>query len=223
MKIAIVTPSYNEEDRISLFLKEILKTKYPIIVVDDGSTDSTLKKIEKFKRSKNLTILNHKVNLGKGAALKTGCDYVFGKGYEAVILMDSDRQHSVSDLDKFINKLEKGKYDVVLGSRNLSMGVPLDRYIGNKIASVFVSTLFGIYVSDLICGFRALTKSAYKKLRWESMGYGVETEVVVKIKKYNLSHCEVPVETIYYDSFKGVTITDAFGVLFNLIKWRITI
>jgi hypothetical protein len=96
------------------------------------------------------------------------------------------------------------------------------RYIGNKFASLFISFLFGIYVSDILCGYRAITKRAYKKIIWESTGYGVETEMVINIAKANLKYCEVPVETVYLDNYKGVTILDAFGILGNALKWRVT-
>ena len=218
MKTSIVLPVFNEEKRIIEVLKDISKTKFPIVVVDDGSTDKSVKIIKDLKL-KNLVLLEHKINLGKGAAIKTGCDYVFKKDTDNVILMDSDGQHSVADLPRFIEKIKKG-YDVVLGSRNLGMGVPLDRYMGNKIASVLVAFLFGIYASDLLCGFRAITKNAYKKIELESSGYGVEIETVIKVKKFDLKYCEVPVETIYYDSFKGVSILDAFEILGNIFRWR---
>lgn len=219
MKIYIVIPVYNEDERVVSVISDVSKIKFPVIIVDDGSSDDSKSKILKLKL-KNLTFLEHKINLGKGAALKTGCDYAFSLGADAVIMMDSDGQHMASDLDQFIEKLESGQYDLVLGSRNLSMGVPLDRYMGNKIASVIVAFLYGIYVSDLICGFRAITKRAYNKVRWDSQGYGVEVETVIKIKKYDLKYCEVPVQTVYYDNFKGVSILDAFGIFGNLIIWK---
>ncbi len=219
MKIFVVIPVFNESKLIASVLKDIQKTSLPIIVVNDGSTDKTPLNINKINK-KEITVLNHEINLGKGAALKTGCDFAFESGADAVILMDSDGQHDPKDIVKFIEKLDFG-YDVVFGSRNLNFGVPLDRYIGNKIASVIVGLLFGIYVSDLICGFKAINAKAYKKVRWESLGYGVETEIALRVNKAKLKHCEVPVATIYYDNFKGVSITDAFGVFLSIISWRI--
>lgn len=221
MKTFIVVPVFNEQERIGDFVKDLKRIKTPAVFVDDGSTDSTSKILQKYcKNNKNLTLLTHKINLGKGAALKTGCEYAFKKGAEGVVFMDSDGQHSVDDLDKFTEKLKEG-YDVVIGSRNLGFGVPLDRFIGNKIASVMVAFVFGIYVSDLICGYRALSKKAFKKLRWESVGYGVETEMVARLKDSKLKHCEVPVQTIYYDSFKGVSILDAFSVMGSVLLWKL--
>src|SRR5438309_1840198 len=150
MKIAVVVPAYNEGDRISEVLTQLVKTKLPIIVVDDGSKDSTFAKTSKFK----VIAIQHKVNLGKGAALKTGVQAAFNLGAESVIIMDSDGQHKVEDLSKFSELIKSGKYDVVIGSRNLSYGVPLIRYLGNKFASLLVKFLFDIYVSDLLCGYR---------------------------------------------------------------------
>jgi glycosyltransferase involved in cell wall biosynthesis len=222
MKITIVTPAHNEQKRVSAFLSTLLKLKYSVVAVNDGSTDTTLRILNTFKNPK-LTVLNHAINLGKGAALKTGCEYAFNNGAEAVILMDSDGQHLVSDIDKFIEKLESSKYDVVLGSRNYSLGVPLDRFLGNKIASVIIASIFGIYVSDLICGYRAITKKAFQRIKWESSDYGVEVETIIRIKKNNLKYCEVPVEAVYYDNFKGVSVVEAFGIFLKLFKWKFSI
>ncbi len=230
MNIFIVIPAYNEEKRIGDVIYQVNKTKLPIIVVDDGSTDKTLEVLRNFqlpsaKRQapliSNFQLLNHEVNLGKGAAMKTGAEAAFEMGADAIIFMDSDGQHKASDLQKFINALKKDRMDVVFGSRNLSHGVPLVRYLGNKFASLLVSFLFGIYVSDFLCGYRAVTKDTWEKMDLESTGYAIETEMVIKAKKHDLRHCEVPVETVYYDEVKGVTILDAFSILFEVLRWRI--
>lgn len=222
MKISIVLPVYNEGARALKVISDLVDKGYHVVVVDDGSSKA-LTLSSKLCNNPKVNLLVHKVNMGKGAALKTGCDYVFTKGFDAAILMDSDGQHSVDDIPKFVQKLEVDKYDVVLGSRNLSLGAPLVRFVGNKIASVVINILFGIYVSDLVSGYRALTRNAYQKIRWESLGYGVETEMVIKIRMKNLKYCEVPVETIYFDKYKGVSILDAFEILFNIIYWRFKI
>lgn len=218
-------PAYNEGDRILPVLKELSKLGYKVVVVDDGSRDNTSVLIKKAKLN-DVVLISHKINLGKGGALKTGCEYAFSNGADAVIMMDADGQHAANDLSKFIEKLETNNYDVVFGSRNLGMGMPFVRFVGNKVASVLVNILFGIYVSDLVSGYRALTKKAYNKAKWSYSrppGYGVETEMIIRIKKANLKYCEIPIETIYFDNYKGVSILDAFGVFLNLIYWKIKI
>jgi len=217
VKVYIVVPAHNEAIRIKKVISQLAKTNYPIIVVDDGSTDNTYKRVD----SKKVLLIRHRINLGKGAAMKTGAQAAFKKGAQAVVFMDADGQHKSSDLPKFIAKLNQG-YEVVFGSRNYYMGIPLIRYLGNKFASVLVRMLFGLYVSDLLCGYRAVTKKAFKKMDWESMGYGVETEMAVLVAKKRLKRCEVSVAAVYYDKFKGVTILDSFGILLNVLRWRIT-
>ena len=221
MKIFVVIPLFNEEKHIAGVLKGLLPYKLPVVVVDDGSTDNSKLKVHG-SRSEGLILLEHKINLGKGAAMKTGADYAFSHGADAVVFVDADGQHETRDLAKFIDKLGSGNYDVVFGSRNFGYGVPLVRYIGNKFASVIIASLFGIYVSDVICGYRGITRKAYEKIKWESSGYGVETEMAIKTGRGKLAFCEVPVETIYHDKTKGVTILDAFGILGDVLKWKLS-
>lgn len=217
MNIFIVLPAHNEAKRIESVLEDLKHANLPIVVVDDGSKDSTF---EKAKKS-HAIVLRHKINLGKGAAIRTGCEAAISMGAEVIIMMDADGQHKAEDLPKFIDKIQSGKFDVVFGSRNMNLGIPLVRFLGNKFASVLISLLFGIYISDLISGYRALTKKAYIQMNLRSSDYGIETEMVIKTAKQKLRYCEIPIETIYYDKFKGVTILDAFGILLNVIKWRI--
>ncbi|KKQ75756.1 MAG: Glycosyl transferase family 2 [Candidatus Woesebacteria bacterium GW2011_GWB1_38_5b] len=215
-KIFIVISSYNEGKYINSVLESVKFVKLPVVLVDDGSKDDTSKIAGNIS---GVTVIQHKVNLGKGAAMKTGCDYAFSRGAEAVIFMDADGQHSPEDISKFVGALDKG-YDVVFGSRDYGYATPFVRYMGNKVASVLVSLLYGIYVNDLLCGFRGLTKNAYKKIMWESRGYGVETEMVIKTAVAKLKHCQVSVAAIYLDEVKGVTILDAFGVLVDVFRWK---
>ena len=75
----------------------------------------------------------------------------------------------------------------------------------------------------IICGFRGLTKRGYQKVKWESNGYGVEMEIVARVGKYNVRHTEVPVETLYLNDVKGVTLLDAFGILAEVVKLKLTL
>jgi glycosyltransferase involved in cell wall biosynthesis len=217
--IFIVIPAYNENKNIGKTLSNLKKEKLPVIVVDDGSKDPIFTDI---KGCKHVQIVRHKVNLGKGAAMKTGCERAFGQGADAVIFMDADGQHVARDIPKFTEALKKG-YDIVLGSRNTGYGIPLVRFLGNKFGAVMISLMFGIYVSDLLCGYRAITKKAYEKIKWESARYGVETEMVIRTAKEDLKYCEVPVSTVYLDAVKGVTLLDAINIFFDVIRWRFTL
>ncbi|KKR63062.1 MAG: Glycosyltransferases involved in cell wall biogenesis, partial [Candidatus Woesebacteria bacterium GW2011_GWA1_40_43] len=106
MNIFIVIPFRNEKKHIGLVVKGISKYKLPVVLVDDGSIDNPN------LRFKNVTLLTHKINLGKGAAMKTGADYAIAAGADAIIFMDGDNQHMPGDLPKFIKHLESGGCDV---------------------------------------------------------------------------------------------------------------
>lgn len=217
-KYFVVISAFNEGDHIRSVLDDIRRNSdLNVVVVDDGSTDKTSKNAQEIQGT---VVIRHKVNLGKGAAMKTGSEYAFMHGAKAVIFMDADNQHSPKDISKFVDAIEKGN-DVVFGSRDYGYATPLVRYMGNKIASVLVSVLYGIYVNDLLCGFRAITKRAYEKIKWESQGYGVETEIAIKTATFKLKYCQVSVAAIYLDEVKGVTILDAFGILFDVFRWKL--
>ena len=215
MKTTIVVPLYNENKHIDKVLKDIEKFKKDIVVVDDGSRDNS----GIVAKASGVTVLTHVINLGKGAAMKTGADFAFGNGADAVVFMDADGQHDPHDLELFIQKLESLKYDVIFGSRSLADKAPFVRFWGNKIASMVIDIFFGIKISDPICGYRAITKTAYKKMRWESSGYAIESEMLARVAQQKLRYIEIPVRTIYHDKDKGVTMLDAFGVFGNVIKW----
>ncbi|EKD80073.1 MAG: dolichol-phosphate mannose synthase [uncultured bacterium] len=215
MQKYIIVPAYNEEKYIGRFLDKLLVTTKKVIVVDDGSRDQT----KKIVQAHGVICLSHLVNLGKGAALKTGCDYAFKKsGADAVIIMDGDNQHEVRDIALFERELNRGA-GVVLGVRRLDTKMPPMRILGNKIMSVIIMLFFGRYLTDIPSGFKAMTKSAYNSLRWQSTGYEVETEIAVKIAKNKLIYVEVPISTVYHDKDYGFNLLDAWGILLKIPYW----
>ena len=215
MKIVIVVPAYNESRYLGRFLDCLLVITSKVIVVDDGSVDKTCE----IARDRGVVCLQHMVNLGKGAALKTGCDYAFKKlGADAVIIMDGDDQHVVGDIARFEKALKDGA-QVVLGVRQMDAKMPLMRILGNKSMSILINLLFGSYIADIPSGFKAMTKAAYKTLRWHSSGYEVETEIAVRIAKSKLAYAEVPISTVYHDKDYGFNMLDAARILLKLPYW----
>jgi glycosyltransferase involved in cell wall biosynthesis len=213
----VIIPAYNEGPRIEKVIKEVKKYTQNILVVDDGSKDKT----SLIAKKAGAVVLRHRLNLGKGAAMKTGVEATLALGAEAIIFLDADGQHNPKHLPQFLEKINQG-FDIVFGSRDFSGGVPWVRFLGNKLGSVLISLIFGIYRSDMLCGFIALTCEAYGKIKWDAVRYGVETEIVARTGKNKLKYAEVPIETIYIDKYKGVTILDAIGILFNIPRWLIS-
>jgi len=215
VKIVVIVPAYNESKYIGKFLDKLLHVTKNVIVVDDGSSDKTCD----IARGKGIECLLHMVNLGKGAALKTGCNYAFKKmGADAVIIMDGDDQHVVEDIKQFERELKKGA-QVVLGVRQMDAKMPLMRILGNKSMSILINLLFGHYIADIPSGFKAMTKKAYSQLTWHSSGYEVETEIAVRIAKSKLSYVEVPISTVYHDKDYGFNLLDAGKILLKLPYW----
>ncbi len=219
MKIVIVIPGFNEEKYLGAVIRDILGTTKNIIYVDDGSSDRS----EAIARAHPIAVLKHEVNLGKGAALKTGCEFAFhNMRADAVIFMDADGQHKASDLSAFLHELKKGS-QVLFGVRRFSPQMPMVRYLGNKFASIFLNLLFGVYIPDIPSGFKAMSKGAYKKLKWDSSGYEVETEIAARVAHYSLPFKIIEIETVYHDVHKGVNLFDALITLKFLIQLKLSL
>ena len=123
----IVIPAYNEARNISKVIDNTRKFAHQIILVDDGSKDKTYEKVNK---KKGVTALKHIVNLGKGAALKTGCDYAVLQGAQRIVVLDADGQHDPKEIPKFLRQLDK--HDIVFGYRKLNKKMPFLMKLGNR-------------------------------------------------------------------------------------------
>ena len=135
MKIFIIIPVYNEEKRAVETICAVLKEDKTVnvIVIDDGSTDKSLDILKcNFKNNNRVVITNHVVNLGKGAAMKTGMQIAWKLGGEAIIFIDADGQHNPKYLPIFIRELEKSP--IVFGYRELNKESPWIRRFGNIFA-----------------------------------------------------------------------------------------
>jgi len=214
--IWIVLPAYNESAYIVSVLKELNKTGYPYVVVDDGSSDDTYKIAKRYTKH----VVRHKINLGKGAALRTGCEYAITKQQaEALVFMDSDAQHSTAELALFQKALNDG-HAMVLGIRSFDSAMPLIRIIGNRLGSVLILLLFGKYIPDIPSGYKAMTTAMYKKLKLEATGYNIEMEIAVKLAKKRFKFSTVPIATIYHDLERGFQPLDGIQMMVDLLKWR---
>ncbi len=216
--IVVIIPAFNESEYIARVLKAMNRTGFRYLVVDDGSTDRTAV----IARRYNKQVITHRINLGKGAALKTGCEYAFSTmSAKAVIFMDSDAQHNPAELDLFLTELVKGA-QVVLGVRAFDASMPWIKITGNRLASVLVYWLYGTYIPDIPSGYKAMTKWAYQRLKWNSRDYRIELEIAVNLIKQKMPFTTVSIQTIYLDFNRGFHLLDALQMGFDLISWRFT-
>ena len=210
-----VIPAHNEGSSIKKVVKKTKKYVSKVLVVDDGSSDKTAEAAKKA----GAVVLRHIVNLGKGAALKTGCDYAVRHGSRYIVALDADAQHKPKDVPRFINRLKN--YDIVFGYRKPSRKMPLILRFGNWFISKTAKVLYSINLDDTQCGFRAFSKEAYNRVRWNASDYSMESEMISRAGRQRLKYVQIPIETIYSDKYKGTTVIDGAKIVLDMIWWKI--
>lgn len=215
-KVIAIIPAYNEEKHIGDIIARAKKYVETVIVVDDGSGDNTYK-----KSSSADVILRHIVNLGKGAALKTGFLTALKNDADIIITLDADGQNNPEDIPKFTEALEKHKADIVVGARKFNTNMPVIFRLGNWGLRKIFQILFKLNVNDSQSGFRAVKADIYPKIKWQSTDYSVEAEMLANAGRNHLKCIEVPIATKYLNQYKGTTIIDGINIFLQMIVWRL--
>ena len=211
----VVIPAHNEEKNIKDVVLGIKNYCENIVVVDDGSSDRTVE----FTKKLGVTVLEHVVNLGKGSALKTGCDFAVKKGAKIIIVMDADGQHNPKEIPNFLKALEEN--EIVFGYRGLNKNMPFVFRFGNSFINFIIHLLYGVQLKDSQSGYRAFTAETYRKIRWQAMDYSLESEMIAKVGKNHLKYAEIPIQTIYADKYKGTTFVDGIKIVLKMFLWRL--
>lgn len=217
----VVIPAHNEEEHIKLVIIKVKRAigkgnAKRIIVVDDGSRDRTAE----IAKGQGVVLVSHITNLGKGSALKTGCDYAHRRGKGPIVVLDADAQHDPTLIPQFLEALEK--VDLVLSFRKLDKNMPFIMRLGNALINQFIRLLYGAHVKDSQSGYRAFSHDAYPLIRWEATDYSMESEMIARMAKRRLRFTQIPIKTVYQDRYKGTTIFDGLKIVFDLMRWRIT-
>lgn len=193
-RITAVLPAFNEEITIGSIV--ILTKPYvdSILVIDDGSSDRT----SDVASIAGADVVRHTVNLGKGAALKTGFSYC--NGADVIVTMDTDGQHNPADIPRLVAPILAGKADMVNGSRYIGgsfQGTPIYRRIGQIILDKVTNMNSGIDITDTQSGFRAFSISAIAVFRLEQQGMAIESEMLTDAAKFGLRIKEVEIGVRY--------------------------
>jgi len=195
-------------------LKEIKNRVDEIIIVDGHSTDKTVEVAKKFR----VKVIYDDV--GKGSALRKGMKAAKG---DIVITMDADYSHKSSEIGLLIEGIKSG-FDICMGSRFIQGGgtedMPWFRKLGNKFFVKLVNLFWGMNYSDLCYGYRSFRKNCIKKLRLESDGFGIESEIAIRAAKKNLRVLEVPSYEKLRNSGEGKlrTFGDGWLILKTILK-----
>lgn len=226
MKVCIVIPAYNESEVIADVIAEVKKQfnkapySYELVIVNDGSTDSTADIAEKA----GATVINHILNSGAGGATATGLSYANQEDFDIAATMDADGQHLPQDVIHGVDLMTRTDVDLLIGSRLIdSKGMSRVKVLGNKGLTFITYLLFGINVTDSQSGLRVFSKRSLQKLRWKTSGYEFCSEMLWRASQNGLGIDEFPIQAVYteYSKGKGQNNWNAINIVKSLLKRRI--
>lgn len=194
-KCCVIIPTYNNEKTLASVINGVLEYTTQVIVVNDGSTDSTSQILSNFK---NIDLVSYPKNKGKGYALRKGLRFAWEKGFKYAITIDSDGQHFASDLPKFIDKLDESPNAIIIGSRNMDQSsVPGKSSFGHKFSNFWFRFETGINAPDTQSGFRLYPLEPISKRIFFTRKYEFEIEVIVRLAWKGVEVTSVPIQVYY--------------------------
>lgn len=228
--ISIVVPCFNEERTIKELLLKIIsnckKYKIEVIVVDDKSTDHSVKIISNLIKSHPvIKLFKHKKNQGKGAALRTAFEQLSNS--DITVIQDADLEYDPAEYQKLFEPILKYNADVVYGSRFLSGSVTRVLYFWHSFANGLLTLLSNIFtnlnLTDMETCYKVFKTKIIKKIKVEENRFGFEPEITAKLSKMNIVFYEVGISYHgrTYDEGKKIGIKDAIRALVCILKYNI--
>ncbi len=225
--LSIIIPVYNEEKTILKILDRIEKTKlsdfsYEIIIIDDGSTDQTLKLLNENKNKYTILIKSPK-NMGKGHAVKKGLEAANGK---YVVFQDADLEYDPEEFTNILMIYDKFDADIVYGSRinykNYSRSHNFLNLLANKSLTLYFNLLFNCTFTDIYSCYLSFRKDLINTEKLKCYGFGQQAEILCQIIKKSKNNYEIPI------NYNGRSIEDGkkirwyhfFSVVFQITIGR---
>lgn len=235
---SIVIPAYNEEDKITSSLTQVVNfmrgycQSFEVIVVNDGSSDSTSDKVALFSKDNPEVVLIDNPHKGKGFAVWTGMMKASG---ELIYMADADLSAPIEDLKKFSIWILEHDFDVVIGSREgvgaKRIGEPAYRHIMGRAFNYFVQLIAIPGINDSQCGFKLFTKKAAKDIFGRSALYGLQTkeiksayfgawdvEVLYIARRLGYRIKQVPVTWVYVKSKRFNPLGNSVKMALDVLK-----
>lgn len=193
--LCIVIPTYNNAGTLGQVLTEVLAYPFPVIVVNDGSTDGTALILSDFP---TIQVIQYPVNRGKGHALSKGLAAAMAAGFRYAITLDSDGQHYAEDIPVFLQEIVRYPDSLLIGARNLaSDNMPGKNTFANKFSNFWFTLETGIRLADTQSGYRLYPLHKLKGISLFTSRYEYELEIIVQAAWRNVRVANVPVQVYY--------------------------
>ncbi len=220
--VLILIPAYNEAKRIDKVISKCTKYFDNILIINDGSNDSTL---EEAINSKANFIISHSINCGTGTSIRTGIRYFLDHTeFEYLITIDADDQHSPEDASNILLHAINIGADAVFGSRLINAksrrNLPFLRLILIYLASTFEQIFYGINLTDSHNGLRVISRRACSKLKnIQSSAMAHATEIILELRKSNIIVYEFPCNVKYgFNNKKSQSFFSSLNIISDLFQ-----
>jgi glycosyltransferase involved in cell wall biosynthesis len=220
-RFAVLIPALNAQRTIASVVVEARKELEPVVVIDDGSTDST----GEVARAVGATVLRHDVNRGKGAALKTGFAWALEQGFDGVITLDADGQHLPSEIPKFLEERAESMADLIIGGRaHLFHGMLPRRRNANRFSAWSISIASGRRITDSQSGFRLYSARLMRGMKLRTNGFDMESEVIVRAGRKGFVIVTIPIDLGFIDGLSTShykPLKDTLRIAWTVIRARV--
>ena len=214
LKCCVIIPTYNNDATLKSVIADVSQYIGDVIVVNDGSTDTT---DEILSQLEGISVISYKPNRGKGYALKQGFKSASGKGYSYAITIDSDGQHSASDINLFLTTIKEFPESMLIGQRNLHQtNMPGGNTFANKFSNFWYKLQTGINLPDTQSGFRLYPLKKLYKVHFLTTRYELELEILIRLAWRGVNIISLPINVYYPPSDERVSHFRPFWDFFRI-------